>query len=223
MNILVIEDDDLTAEFIRQVLGRENHYVVVNDDGAKGFKKAQSSQFDAIILDINLPNMDGVTICRELRRLKVATPILFLSSYTDEHIRIEGLDAGADDYLIKPFSYKELTARLRAITRRPSIVVQSALSICDLMLNPESREVSRSGKVLKLSPKEYELLEYMMRNPDTALPRYLLLSRVWRIGSDSSSNRLEVYIRHLRQKVDHTHKKKLIQTVRGVGYKIIAS
>lgn len=221
VNILIVEDDELTAEFIKRVLEKDKHFVRVINDGEKGFNKAKTFTFDAIILDILLPSKDGLSICRDLRRLKLGTPILILSSHSDESTKVSGLDAGADDYLVKPFNHRELLARLRAITRRPSIVSQSSLNIGGLTLNPESREVTREGKLLKLRPKEYELLEYMMRNPDVALPRYLLLSKVWQIRSEATSNRLEVYIRSLRQKVDHPFNKNSIQTVRGIGYKFV--
>lgn len=222
MNILLVEDDNLMAEFVKRVLKSENHFVSVAYDGIQGFKKAQASSYDAIILDVLLPSKDGLSICRDLRRLKIMTPILFLTSQYDEKSRVDGLDAGADDYLVKPFSYKELSARLRAITRRPSVVIQSSLVVGDLTLNPEGHSVTRQGRALSLRPKEYDLLEYMMRNPGIALPKHVLLRNVWKIRSESASNRLEVYIRHLRQKVDHPFKRKLIHTVRGVGYKITA-
>lgn len=220
MNILVVEDDELVAEFIKRALKQQNHYAVSVGDGLEGFKKAQSAEFDAIILDVVLPMKDGLSICRDLRRLKVSTPILILSAQVDEDSRIAGLDAGADDYLVKPFSYRELHARLRAITRRPSSVVQSRLKAGNLALDPDSREVTRNGLRIELRPKEYELLEYMMRNPNTAIPKRVLLSRVWGINSDATSNRLEVYIRHLRGKIGDESKKGLITTVRNVGYKL---
>jgi DNA-binding response OmpR family regulator len=222
MNILVVEDDELTAEFIKRVLTREHHFVQTCHDGIAGFKKAQSHSYDALILDISLPGKDGIAICRELRRLVVNTPILMLSSYADEQTKITCLDAGADDYMTKPFGYKELLARLRSITRRPSVVVQSALALEDVVLDPESHGVSRGGVVLHLRPKEYDLLEFMMRNPNTVLPKHLLLNKVWQIRSESASNRLEVYIRHLREKIDKPFKRKLIKTVHGIGYRFDA-
>lgn len=219
MNILVVEDDELTAEFIKHVLIKEHHYVRVCSDGIEGFKNAQSQKYDVILLDISLPNKDGLTICRDLRRLRVATPILILSSYADEQTKVNCLDAGADDYMTKPFGYKELLARFRSITRRPSLVIQSSLQAEDIVLNPESHGVSRGGVELHLRPKEYDLLEFMMRNPNTVLPKHVLLNKVWQIRSESASNRLEVYIRHLREKIDKPFKRKLIKTVHGIGYK----
>lgn len=218
MNILIIEDDTLLAEFTKRSLRAQNHHVSVVHDGSSGFKRAQSGAYDAIILDILLPGKDGLSICNELRRMKVETPIMILSSKTSEESRITGLDAGADDYMVKPFSRNELSARLRAITRRPSTVVQSNLQVGDLILDPVTRRVTRAGTVIGLRPKEFELLEYMMRNQGIALQKHVLLSKVWHIYSKAASNRLEVYIRQLRQKIDQPYESKLIHTVRGVGY-----
>lgn len=220
MRVLVVEDEELIVEFLKRSLKIEKHDVDVASDGLKGYKKALKAHYDVIILDVMLPMKNGLDICRELRRTGVATPILFLSARNSEAARIQGLDAGADDYLVKPFSYRELNARLRAITRRPSVVPQSELQIANLILNPVSRDVTRGGKLIHLRPKEYALLEYMMRHPNVALPRYELLRNVWGISNDMTSNRLEVYIRHLRNKVDSKYRTKLIHTVRGVGYKI---
>jgi DNA-binding response OmpR family regulator len=223
MNILVIEDDDLTADFIKRALKQDGHYVRIAYDGLDGFNKAlKSSTTDAIILDIVLPNKDGLSICKDLRRNKITTPILMLSSHAHEQARVDGLDAGADDYLVKPFSYKELAARLRAITRRPSIVLQSQLAVGNLRLNPETREVYKNEVKIELRPKEFALLEYMMRNPDIVLPRHQLLNNVWHIRSEASSNRLEVYIRHLRQKIDSDPDSHTIQTIHSIGYKLVS-
>lgn len=220
MNILLIEDDKLLSEFIKKVLQNDGHFVQVESDGEKGFHSAQKKQYDVIILDIMLPHKDGISICAELRRQKIATPILILSAQTEEDYRVRGLDIGADDYLTKPFSHKELLARIRAITRRPSAVLQSELVVGDLSLSPDGHRVERAGKAIELSPKEYQLLEFLMRNQDTALPKHLILNKVWQIRSTAASNRLEVHVRHLREKVDKPFKKKVIHTVRGIGYKL---
>jgi len=222
MNILLVEDDHLLAEYTKRTLRSAHHHVSVVHDGSAGFKRAKSGSYDAIILDIILPGKDGISICNELRRMAIDTPILMLSSRTNEASRIEGLDAGADDYMIKPFSIEELSARLRAITRRPSVVSQSVLAIGDLTIDPVGHVVQRDGVDLHLRPKEYDLLEFMMRNPNIALSREVLLKRVWGIYSNAASNRLEVYIRQLRKKVDDPFKVHYIQTVRGIGYKICA-
>lgn len=220
MNILLIEDDNLLSEFIKKVLQNDGHYVQAESDGEKGFISAQKRHYDIIILDIVLPNKDGIAICSELRRQKISTPILILSAQTEEDYRVRGLDVGADDYLTKPFSHKELLARIRALTRRPSAVLQSELVIGDLSLCPDGHRVERAGKVIDLSPKEYQLLEFMMRNQDTALPKHLILNKVWQIRSAAASNRLEVHVRHLREKIDKPFEKKIIHTVRGIGYKL---
>lgn len=220
MNILVAEDDTLISELIRRALLQQNHYVMVVNDGDRAYSLASSEKFDAIILDIILPNKDGLTICDDLRSHHVNTPIMIVSSKTDDRTLVEGLDKGADDYLIKPFSHAVLLARLRAITRRPSTNLKSEIIYGDLKINCVSREVSRGNKIIKLRPKEYDLLEYFMRYPETALPRHLLLEKVWHVRSNSASNRLEVYIRHLRKKIDDDYPKKLIHTVRNIGYKL---
>lgn len=218
MNILIVEDDELTAEFVKKVFSSNGHSVSVSSDGISGLKKAKQSRYDAIILDISLPGVSGLDICSELRSEGVTTPILILSSYSDEDTRVEGLDRGADDYLCKPFGYKELLARVRTITRRPSRVLQSSLKVGEIELNQNSRTVCISGKSIPLRPKEFDLLLHLMQNPDIALPKHELLRRVWHVHTTSASNRLEVYIRHLRSKLG-VHAKH-IQTVRGIGYKI---
>jgi DNA-binding response OmpR family regulator len=220
MNILLIEDDELIAEFTRQVLRNEDFNVSISYDGVDGFNKASKKRYDVILLDVLLPNKDGFSICRDLRRAKNMTPIIMLSSQAGEDSKVDGLDYGADDYLTKPFSHKELVARIRAVTRRPSAVVQSKLSIVDLELDPQGHLVTRGGKTILLRPKEYELLEFMMRNQDVALPKHVLLHNVWGIRSEAASNRLEVYIKHLRHKIDKPYKRHLIHTVHGIGYKL---
>jgi len=219
MNILIVEDDTLLAEFTKRSLKRAHHHVSVVHDGSAGFRRAVNGSYDAIILDVLLPGKDGLSLCNELRQLHIDTPIILMSSYSTEQTRVSGLDAGADDYIIKPFSNEELGARLRAITRRPSVVSQSALVLGDMRLDPVGHTVYRDDIELKLRPKEYDLLEFMMQNPDIALSRHTLLKRVWGVYSNAASNRLEVYIRQLRKKIDDSFDKKYIKTVRGVGYK----
>lgn len=220
MNVLVIEDDRLLAEFIKKTLGRHKYYVRIECDGEMGFTKAQSGSFDAIILDITLPKKDGLSICNDLRRQKVATPIILLSAKTDEASKIAGLDAGADDYVMKPFNHGELAARLRAVTRRPAAVIQSRLVIADLELHPDKHTVTRGGTSIPLRPKEFMLLEYMMQNQDVVLHKRDLLHKVWQVQPSASSNRLEVYILQLRKKIDSPFKVKLIHTVHGSGYRL---
>ncbi len=220
MNILIIEDDPLIAEFTKRTLRMDHHRVSIVPDGTSGFRRARSGPFDAIILDLTLPGLDGISLCSSLRRLKIMTPIIVLTSDMHENTKVLSLDSGADDYMVKPFSHVELSARLRAITRRPSAIVQSQLEVGDLQLNPQEHTVMRAGVEIKLSPKEYDLLEYMMRNPGIALHKHVLLNKVWHIYSQAASNRLEVYIRQLRRKIDDPFAKNLIHTVRGIGYKL---
>lgn len=222
MNILVIEDDSIVAEFMRRVLCKAGHHVTIANDGDSGYKKARRGVYDAIILDLYLPGRDGIGLCSDLRRLKVTTPIVMLTSDAHEHTKVAGLDAGADDYMVKPFSHAELAARLRAVTRRPSHIVQSKLQVGDLQLDPDGHVVLRGSKAIKLSPKEYELIEFMMQNPGITLPRHLILNKVWHVYSQASSNRLEVCIRQLRIKLGGPRETKVIQTVHGIGYKLDA-
>lgn len=220
MYTLVVEDDELLSDFIEKTLKLDGHRVDVIHDGLKGFERAQSKNYDSIVLDVMLPHKNGYEICSDLRRLGVTTPIIFLSANSSESEKIAGLDSGADDYLTKPFSYKELQARIRAITRRPSTVSQSKLQLADLVMDPSSRQVTRDNTIIALRPKEYELLEYLLQNQNIALSKQRLLNDVWGVMSESSSNRLEVHIRNLRKKIDKNHQNKLIKTVRNIGYKI---
>ncbi len=220
MNILIIEDDILVAEFTRRVLNKAGHHVTVANDGNNGYKKACRGVYDVIVLDLYLPGRDGIGLCSDLRRHQVSTPIVMLTSETQEHSKVAGLDAGADDYMVKPFSHAELAARLRAVTRRPAHIVQSKLQAGDLVLDPDERVVMKGNKAVKLSPKEYELIEFLMQNPSIALPRHLILNKVWHVYSQASSNRLEVHIRQLRIKLGELGEEQVIQTVRGIGYRI---
>lgn len=220
MNILVVEDEELIAEFTKRVLKNENFDVDVVYDGMDGFNKAVKKSYDVILLDVLLPSKDGFSICKDLRQAKITTPIIMLSSQADEDSKVTGLDYGADDYLTKPFSHKELVARIRAVTRRPSPVLQSKLKAGDLTLDPQGRIVTRGNKKIELRPKEYDLLEFMLRNQDTVLPKHVLLNNVWNIRSEAASNRLEVYIKHLRNKIDKPFDHKLIHTIHGTGYKL---
>jgi len=220
VQILIVEDDELIAEFIKKTLINEKHKVIIIGEGKKGSEEAHKPFYDAIILDIRLPRMNGLDICDELRKDGITTPILILSSNNTEKTKIAGLDAGADDYLAKPFNYKELHARLRAITRRPSVVLQSVITIDSLSIDTVKHEVKRKGETIYLRPMEYELLVYMAKRQGVALTREQLLGDVWGVVKDNTSNRLEVHIRQLRYKIDKPYKKKLIITVRGIGYKI---
>jgi two-component system OmpR family response regulator len=202
---------------------QEGHVVDVARDGADGLYLAESSVHDAVILDVMLPEMDGMTVTRKLREQSIHVPILMLTARDALPDRIRGFDAGADDYLTKPFAFEELMARLRAITRRGAAApAEEKLTVGDLVMDTRAREVSRAGQIIDLPPREYALLEYLMRHPGQALSRTMILERVWEYGFDSFANVVDAAILRLRKAVDEGYDKQLIQTVRGVGYRIKA-
>lgn len=222
MRILVVEDEHRIANTIKKGLEQERYAVDVCYDGEKGFDLASTEDYDLIILDLMIPGLPGIDFCKALRENNNHTPILMLTAKSQIHDKIEGLDAGADDYLTKPFSFEELLARIRAVTRRPKQATHTILSVGDLTLDPEAFTASRSGKPLQLTSKEFTLLEYLIRNAGKILTKALITSHVWNYEADILPNTVEVYIRNLRNKVDRPfgHSKALIQTVRGFGYKI---
>ena len=222
MKILIVEDETKLAEVLRQGL-KENGYVVEwACDGSIGLDMALAGGFDAVILDVMLPEKDGFEVLREIRRTGSVLPVLMLTARSGVDDRVKGLDLGADDYLSKPFEFKELLARLRAITRRPQVEIRNTLKVADLELDLQSREVRRAGKLLELTAKEFSLLEYLMRRKGLVLTRAMIMDNVWASDADydGGSNLVEVYINFLRKKVDHGQPVKLIQTVRGAGYVI---
>jgi DNA-binding response OmpR family regulator len=197
------------------------HYTVETAyDGLEGLEKAEINNYDLIILDIMLPKMDGVELCRQLRSKKVETPIMLLTAKDTVEDRIKGLDAGADDYLTKPFAFGELLARIRALLRRERTVKSTKLKVGDLILDPATHEVFRGGKEISLSSKEYRLLDYMMRRPGNVCTRTMIGEHIWGYNFNDDSNVIDVYISYLRKKIDSGFKKPLIYTVRDVGYKI---
>ena len=222
MRILVIEDEHRVANSIKQGLVQEGYAVDVAYSGNDGYDLASSEDYDLIILDVMLPEMDGMTICKELRKNKIHIPILMLTAKGQIQDKVQGLNAGADDYLTKPFSFEELLARIRALYRRPRTVINEELTVSDLHLNSRLFQVSRNGKPVKLSNKEFSLLEYLMRNKDKVLTKNQIIAHVWDYDADILPNTVEVNIRNLRNKIDlpFKNKKPLIQTVRGFGYKI---
>lgn len=222
MKLLVIEDEHRIAAAIKKGLEQEHYVVDVAYDGAEGFDLASDEPYDAIILDLMLPGMDGITICKTLRKEGNHTPILMLTAKGQLQDKIEGFDSGADDYMTKPFAFEELLARIRAITKRPKQLVDTVLTLQDLVMHPDTYEVTRNKKQVALSSKEFALLEYMMRHPNTVLTKDQIISHVWEYTSDILPNTVEVYIKNLRAKIDAPFptKKPLIQTVRGFGYKI---
>ncbi|MFZ5392432.1 MAG: response regulator transcription factor [Patescibacteria group bacterium] len=223
MKILIIEDEKRITSFIKKGLGYEGYVVEEAYDGKSGLNKGKDNSVDLIILDLMLPKMDGIEVCRSLREEGIKTPIIMLTAKDSIDDKVKGLDVGADDYLVKPFAFKELLARVRSLLRRGKTEKPILLKIGDLELNPSSREVSREGKYILLSKKEYSLLEYLMRNPNQVLTRTMISEHVWDYDFDSFTNTIDVYIRYLRKKVDDPFSKKLIKTIRGVGYKISES
>jgi DNA-binding response OmpR family regulator len=217
MQILVVEDERRMADLLKQSLHEEGHQVVLARDGREGFEIARCSPFDVIVLDVMLPGMDGLAVARKLRERGNQTPVLMLTARDAPADIVSGLNSGADDYLTKPFSLDILLARLRAVSRRGAIPRPTCLQIADVRLDPASRRVTRGGEVLSLTPREYRLLELLLRNPGRAISRDTILESVWGFGSEVSENTLEVFVRLLRMKVD-TREPKLIQTVRGFGY-----
>src|SRR6266853_3481321 len=219
MQVLVVEDEQRMADLLRRTLQEEGHHVIVASDGREGFEIARCSPFDVIVLDVMLPGMDGVTIARQLRESRGQTPILMLTARDAPFDIVKGLDCGADDYLTKPFSIDILLARVRAVSRRGAVARPVWLEIGGVKLDPASRRVTRDGQVLALTPREYKLLELLMRNPGRAISRDTILESVWGFNSEVSENNLEVFMRQLRLKVD-TQEPKLIHTVRGYGYRM---
>ncbi len=222
MRLLVIEDDHKIANAIKKGLNQESFAVDVSFDGKDGLATALTIDYDLVIIDRMLPGVDGIKICEALRAKKINTPILFMTAKDKISDRVEGLNAGADDYLIKPFAFEELLARVRALLRRPSKVDETVLQVGDLTLDPARFIVKRAQKEIKLSSKEFALLEYMMRNPDRILTKDNIIAHVWDYDADILPNTVEVYVGYLRNKIDRPFPKNpnLIQTSRGFGYKM---
>lgn len=218
MKILVVEDEERVAQFIQKGLKEEGHAVDVSYDGVDGGFLAEVNDYDLIILDLMLPKKNGLQTCKEIRDRGVNTPVLMLTARDSVEDKVRGLDAGADDYLAKPFAFEELLARVRALLRRQSESKTPVLKIADLELDPMSRQVSRSGKAIRLTTKEYALLEYLLRNPKKVLSRTLIGEHVWDMNFDPESNVIDVYVSHLRNKVDKGFEPALIHTLRGQGY-----
>lgn len=218
MKILIVEDEQRVVQFIQKGLKEEGHAVDVATDGEEGGFLAEVNDYDLIILDLMLPKKSGIAVCREIRERGVNTPVLMLTARDSVEDKVRGLDAGADDYLTKPFAFEELLARVRALLRRRSETKTPILKIADLELDPMSRRVTRGGQPIRLTTKEYALLEYMMRNPDKVLSRTLIGEHVWDMNFDPESNVIDVYVSHLRAKVDKGFDLQLIHTLRGQGY-----
>ena len=222
MKILVVEDEHRIANTIKKGLEQERYIVDTAYDGTHGYDLASSEMYDCIILDLMLPKMDGLAICKELRKKQIHTPVLILTAKGQVQDKVEGLDSGADDYLTKPFSFEELLARIRALTRRPKNTIHAVLDVESLQLDPKAYSVKRDGISIQLSQKEFSLLEYLMRRAKTIVTKEQIIRHVWDYDSDILPNTIEVYIRNLRNKIDKPfkNKKPLFQTIRGFGYKI---
>ncbi|MDO8614903.1 MAG: response regulator transcription factor [Dehalococcoidia bacterium] len=219
MYILVVEDERRLAQLVARVLAEEGHTVDTAYDGEDGLAMALEASHDVIILDVMLPAMDGLEVCQSLRRSKVDTPILLLTALDSVEDRVRGLDAGADDYLPKPFAFQELLARVRALGRRKVQAREpSELRVDDLSLDLRRRRAERTGRVIELSPKEFSLLEFLMRNEGRVVTRTQILDHLWGYDYETDSNLVDVYVAYLRRKVDRGHNRRLIRTVRGVGY-----
>jgi len=218
MHVLIVEDEMEMAELLKGGLEEENHSVSIAFDGRAGLEFATSAEFDAIVLDLMLPGMDGFEVARRLRKHQNQTPILVLTARDAIVDTARALDLGADDYLTKPFSFVELLARLRAITRRGSSVRPPMIKIADLVLDPATHRVCRGRFEIRLSPTEYRLLEFLMRRAGRVVSRSAIINGVWGLEQDFDENTLDAFIRLLRSKVDRDFEPKLIQTVRGTGY-----
>ena len=222
MRILVIEDEAKVASFIRRALEEEGYAVDACADGAKGLDLASAGCYDLVILDLMLPGLPGIEVLKTLRKDQVSVPVLILTAQSQVNQKVKGLDAGADDYLTKPFAIEELLARVRVLLRRGSGEAAGVLQIEDLVLNPASREVTRGGRRIELTAKEYALLEYLMRNTGRVLTRPMIAEHVWNQDFDTFTNVIDVYVNYLRNKIDRGQDRKLIHTIRGSGYALKA-
>lgn len=220
MAILVIEDEKKLVDILKIALKGERYSVDVAYDGQEGLEKAMKNNYSLILLDIMLSKKDGLAVCRELREHQIHTPIIMLTAKGTLEDRVEGLNAGADDYLIKPFGFNELFARIRAVLRRRKTTDSDIIKVADLVMDKKKHEVTRAGKVIDLTPKEYKLLDTLISNKGEAINRKKLIDSAWGPSFKESGNELNVHIRYLRKKVDNHKSKPLIHTVRGVGFVI---
>ncbi|MFA5430972.1 MAG: response regulator transcription factor [Candidatus Omnitrophota bacterium] len=218
MRLLLVEDEIKVASFIARGLKEENYVVDVADDGEKALFLAEVNPYDLIILDIILPRKDGISVCKELRRKKINVPILMLTSKDLVSDKVMGLNAGADDYLTKPFAFEELLARAGALLRRGRADKTGILKVADLEVDPSRHKVTRAGKEIMLTAKEFALLEYLMLNADCVVSRTMISEHVWHENFDSFTNVIDVYVSFLRNKIDKGQAKQLIHTVQGKGY-----
>ncbi len=220
MRILVVEDEKKVANFIKRGLEEERYDVDIAADGQTGLNLALANRYDAIVMDVMLPKKDGFTVVAALRSAKISTPILMLTARGTTEDRVTGLDLGADDYLSKPFHFEELAARLRSILRRSSVEKSTKLQCGDLTLDTVSHTASRWGKEIELTAREYSLLEYLMRNKGRIISRSMITQHVWQYNFDPETNIIDVYIKRLRAKIERPDAPKLLNSIRGVGYRL---
>jgi len=220
MAILIIEDEKKLVDILKQALKGERHSVDVAFDGEDGLNKAMKNNYSLILLDIMLPKKDGFAVCKELREHQIHTPIIMLTARGTEEDRVVGLDSGADDYLIKPFSMKELFARIRSVLRRRKTADSDIRKVDDLIMDKKKHEVTRNGKIIPLTPKEYKLLDELITHQGEAVKRRQLIDHAWGPEFLETSNELNVHIKYLRTKIDNNSGKQLIHTIRGVGFVI---
>jgi two-component system OmpR family response regulator len=218
MPILIIEDEKKLVDILKIALKGERYSVDVAYDGQEGLDKAMKNNYSLIILDIMLPKKDGFAVCRDLRAHQIHTPIIMLTARGTEGDRVTGLDAGADDYLIKPFSLNELFARIRAVLRRRKTTDSNIVKIADLVMDHKKHEVTRAGRIIALTPKEYKLLDSLLSHPGEAVNRRNLIDHAWGPDFQETNNELNVHINYLRTKLEKGDKKSLIHTIRGVGF-----
>jgi two-component system copper resistance phosphate regulon response regulator CusR len=217
MRILVVEDEKRIADFLSRGLESGGYAVEVAGDGATALEMVHATEYDLVILDLGLPDMDGMAVLKKIRTRKTSPPVLILSARDAVDDRVKGLETGADDYLVKPFAYVELLARVRVLLRRGQPTPER-LQVGDLSLDCIRRKVTRGGENIELAPKEFSILEYLMRNRGRPLSRTMIVEHVWDMDYDGLTNIVDVYIRHLRSKIDEKFPDKMIQTVRGIGY-----
>jgi len=222
MRILIVEDERKLANSLKTALQAESYAVDVSFDGEEGYENAAVNDYDLIVLDLGLPTLDGVTVCKKLREEKISIPILMLTARDTTDDKIKGLDSGADDYLVKPFKFEELLARIRALIRRGQNQTEAIYQCDNLTLNPASHLVKRAGKEINLTSREYALLEFLISHPGQILSKTQVMDHVWDMETDPFSNVVDVYIGYLRQKIDKNFSKEtpLLQTTKGLGYKL---
>ncbi len=222
MRILLVEDEPQIADFIARGLSENGHSVDIARDGEEALEWPSAADFDIIILDVMLPSVDGIEVCRTLRGQGLRTPILMLTARDAVEDRVRGLDSGADDYLIKPFAFAELLARVRALSRREPALLGTKLEVGDLAMDTATRQVTRAGAEVELTAKEFALLEYLIRHPNQVLSRTVIAEHVWNYDFDNVTNVIDVHVKNLRKKIDEGFEAKLIHTVRGAGYRLSA-